>query len=543
MDILLIQPPVRDFYMTPQRTEPLGLAYVAASLDKKGRRVGILDCLTGKKESIPLPDELAYLKDYYPFDDRSPFKLYTGFYHFGMSYDEIAHEIEKSQAKVFGISSNFTPYFYESLEVAKIITRLRPGSPVIMGGCHVSCDPEGVMRHPEVDYIIIGEGEERLFRLLACLEQGSEPDNIDGVGFRNNGRIVIRPIRKMINDLDSIPLPARRMYSGREKNGSPRMLITSRGCPHACEYCSTRKVMGARFRERSARSVIQEMKECAEAYGSRSFDFEDDNFTFDRARARELLQGIIDVFGEDTLRLSAMNGISFAALDSELLSLMKRAGFTAVNLSFVSTDEATRNRMKRPLPAESFDKIVTEAAALGLRVVAYGIFGMPGQTVHEMVDTVVHLMGLPVLLGPSFYYPSPGTPLFDLCREKGYLPPHQRQWRSSAFPIETEDFTRTELVTIFRITRLVNYMKLLITEKKIPSGTTVEEIAGMLESQYENKGDLSACPQRLLHLFFRDRMLFKHTGKRKSIKGIEPVAFSPEVVDYFLQNAWARYVY
>ncbi|MCJ7664999.1 MAG: cobalamin B12-binding domain-containing protein, partial [Desulfobacterales bacterium] len=121
MKILLIQPPVRDFYKTSMRTQPIGLAYLAASLRAHGHSVEILDCRTARKRPIPLPAELAYLQAYYPFDDRSPFKLYSGYYHFGMGWDEIGKRVEASQADVFGISSSFTPYHGEALEIAGII--------------------------------------------------------------------------------------------------------------------------------------------------------------------------------------------------------------------------------------------------------------------------------------------------------------------------------------------------------------------------------------------------------------------------------------
>jgi hypothetical protein len=121
MKVLLIQPPIRDFYQTSIRTQPIGLAYLAASLRTHGYEVEILDCQTERKGSIPIPPELSYLRDFYPFNDRSPFKLYSGFYHFGMGWDEIRRKIETSKADVFGISSSFTPYHEEALEIARII--------------------------------------------------------------------------------------------------------------------------------------------------------------------------------------------------------------------------------------------------------------------------------------------------------------------------------------------------------------------------------------------------------------------------------------
>ena len=111
------------------------------------------------------------------------------------------------------------------------------------------------------------------------------------------------------------------------KRNRSTMLITSRGCPHQCAYCSAHLVMGNSFRTRSPEAILEEMKDCRERYGIRVFDIEDDNFTFDQERAKRLLNLIIETFGEGSLELSAMNGVSFASLDKELLEIMKKAGF------------------------------------------------------------------------------------------------------------------------------------------------------------------------------------------------------------------------
>ena len=100
------------------------------------------------------------------------------------------------------------------------------------------------------------------------------------------------------------------------------------------------------------------MVECQKKYGTRVFDIEDDNFTFDRERAKRLMSLIIETFGERNIELTAMNGVSFASLDGELLHLMKRAGFDTVNLSFVSTDLTTKERMGRPKAEKSFGEVI-----------------------------------------------------------------------------------------------------------------------------------------------------------------------------------------
>ncbi len=548
MKILLIQPPVRDFYQTSIRTQPIGLAYLAASLKRNGHELEILDCQTEKKKSIPLPSELSYLKDFYPFNDRSPFKLYSGFYHFGMDWHDIRKKVGASNADVFGISSSFTPYHGEALEIARIIKERDKRNIVVMGGAHASCDPEGVLRSPSVDYVVLGEGEVRFALLLEQIERGKPGSikKIDGIGYRKDGEIRINTLQNFIRDLDSLPHPARALldldrYRMRKKRST--MIITSRGCPHRCAYCSAHLVMGTSFRTRSPEAILEEMMTCQEQYGIENFDIEDDNFTFDQERAKRLMSLMIETFGERKMEFSAMNGISFASLDGELLRLMKTAGFHTINLSYVSTDPSTKERMGRPKPSTEFDRIVERAAQIGLHVIAYAILGMPGQAVEEMADTLIYLMGEKVLIGPSIYYPTPGTPLFERCSKEGILPPHPVQWRSSAFPIETKGFNRLDLLTLFRLARVINFIKGEMDEKELEEGMTWKELFKILKEKRRSDpkvdGDTMTWVDLVL-LLDSERSFF---SLRKDSGGrilAEKEKSSKKVLDYFLEKAWGR---
>jgi radical SAM superfamily enzyme YgiQ (UPF0313 family) len=548
MKILLIQPPVRDFYQTSIRTQPIGLAYLAASLKNNGHEVEILDCQTETKKSIPIPAELSYLKDFYPFNDQSPFKLYSGYYHFGMDWAEIRKKVEDSRADVFGISSSFTPYHGEALEICRIIKEWDRRKIVVMGGAHVSCDPERVLRSPSVDYVILGEGEAR-FPLLLEQIGGGKPENIekiDGVGYRKNGETRINLLQNFIQDLDSLPHPARELldldrYRMRKKRST--MIITSRGCPHGCAYCSAHLVMGTSFRTQTPEAILREMMMCQKQYGIEVFDIEDDNFTFDQERAKQLMNLIIKAFGERKIELSAMNGISFASLDGKLLKLMERAGFHTINLSYVSTDPVTKERMRRPKPTTGFDRILEEAEQIGLHVIAYAILGMPGQTVEEMVDTLIYLMGKKILIGPSIYYPTPGTPLFERCKKEGILPPHSAQWRSSAFPIETKEFSRVDLLTLFRLARVINFIKGKMDEKELEEGMTWRELFQVLKEKRKIKGNVEIEEEAItwvdLLLLLDSERSFSGLRKESGRKiFVEKEKSSQKVLDYFFEKAW-----
>lgn len=542
MKILLLQPPLEDFYQTSIRTQPIGLAYLASSLLSYGHEVEILDCQTEKKKSIPIPSELSYLKDFYPFDDRSPFKLYTGFYHFGMGWDEIRKRIEKSNADVFGISSSFTPYHGEALQIARLIKEWDSKKIVVMGGSHVSCDPEGVLKSPFVDYVILGEGEYRLASLVDCLrrERREEVDRIDGVGYRRDGKIRVNPLQSFITNLDSLPYPAKDLldldrYRINKKRST--MILTSRGCPYRCTYCSAYLAMGSSFRARSPEDILREMVQCHERYGIEVFDIEDDNFTFDLKRAKKLLELVIGSFGERRLELSAMNGISIASIDRELLSLMKRAGFRTLNLSFVSTDLLTKERVGRPQPIMDFDDILKETEKVGLNAIAYAIFGIPGQRLEEMIHTLTYLMGKRVLIGPSIYYPTPGTFLFERCVREGRLPPHSTQWRSSALPIETDAFNRLDMVTLLRLTRVINFIKAEMDQGKLAEGITLKDLLRTLKDKAKHAHQIWAD---LLLMIFEENSFFSLRRNPKGGFSIQKEATSKRVLDCFFETAWEK---
>jgi radical SAM superfamily enzyme YgiQ (UPF0313 family) len=315
--------------------------------------------------------------------------------------------------------------------------------------------------------------------------------------------------------------------------------------------------MGASFRIRSPDNILEEMIECWKEYNIWGFDIEDDNFTFDQERAKQLMNLIIETFGEGNLELSAMNGISFASLDEELLSLMKKAGFRTINLSFVSADPFTKRRMGRPKEVTCFDEILEGAEQVSLQVIAYAILGMLGQTVEEMVDTLIYLMGKKVLIGPSIYYPTPGTPLYKRCRREGVLPLHPSQWRSSALPIETKDFNRLDIVTLFRLARTINFVKGKMDEGELEEGIILEELFQVLKEKKEVKAEIedkvkvedevkfyALCNKDnaitwidLLLSLFKERSFFsfrKDFGGRTSILKVES---SKKVLDCFFERA------
>ncbi len=481
MKVLLIQPPVEDFYQTTIRTLPVGLLYLAASLKQSGIEVEILDCqATGKKQTIEMPPEFAYLKHYYRSGNLSPFKLFSHYRHYGLPWEEIRERIRSANADVIGVSSLFTPFYREAFRVAKIAKELDASRPVIMGGAHVNACPQQVLANPNVDFILLGEGERTLPQLISAFDAGKSFDSICGVGYKTNGKLHLPEHGDLIDDIETLPLPARELIDpARYTLGGKRltMLVTSRGCPYHCTFCSIFLTAGREFRTRSIQSIIDEMKICREKFGTEIFDIEDDNFSFDQRRAAKILAAIREEFGEGQIELLAMNGISAANINEPLVDEMKRTGFRALNLALVTSDKQQQRATKRPGSTSHFDRVVQKAAEAGLEMVNYVILGLPDSTIEEMLDSIIHLMQRPVLIGPSVFYATPGTESYRQCLERGLLPSAELALqRSTCFPVETNNFSRRDLVTLFQLTRFLNFIKSRLDGQTTDGELALEEL-------------------------------------------------------------------
>jgi radical SAM superfamily enzyme YgiQ (UPF0313 family) len=476
MKILLIQPPVEDFYQTSLRTLPVGLLYLAASLRCAGIDVEILDCqATMHKHVLPVPPEFTYLKRYYQPGNLSPFKLFSHYRHYGLPWEEIRERIWQAQADVIGISALFTPFYREALHVAALAKAVDPTCPVIMGGAHVNACPAQVLADPHVDFVVLGEGERTLPELVSALgdNRSAAISSICGVGYKTRGTLVVPEHGDLIEDIDALPLPARDLIDPtRYTLGGKRltMLLTSRGCPYHCTFCSIFLTAGRQFRTRSINGIINEMRLCREHFGTEIFDIEDDNFSFDQKRAAAILGAIREEFGAAGIELLAMNGISAANLSESLVQEMQHAGFRALNLALVTSDKQRQRATKRPGSTPHFDRVVQKGAEVSIEMVNYLILGLPDSSIEEMLSSIIHLMERPVLIGPSVFYATPGTESYRQCLERGLLPsPELALQRSTCFPVETPHFTRLDLVTLFRLCRVLNFVKARLDAQ--PGGT------------------------------------------------------------------------
>ncbi len=461
-DILLIQPPIRDFYLTAKRTIPYGLACIAASLQKNCFSVEIFDGLaTTKSHIIELPEEMEYLREYYHQPDISPFSLFYHYRHYGYSFQHIGSVAKKSGAFLVGISSLFTPYADEALKTADVVKTYHPQCKVVLGGHHPTSLPEKVLKNKSVDFVIRGEGEVSMSLLASAIKNNMSFEEIPGIAFRKSDGTLHTNPPAVMKSLDYYPKPAMELIKHRYYKRAGQggwMMMAGRGCPMKCTYCSVSANSYVPYRRRSSTSVLEEIEAAVDGYGAGFIDFEDENLSFNKKWFLEILLGIKDRFKNKKLELRAMNGLFPNALDEPTIKAMKDAGFTTLNLSLCSISPSHLKRFNRPDTQRAFEKVLALASKYGLETVSYIIVGGPHQNPHDSVKDLLYLAKQKTLVGVSVFYPSPGSNDYNTCHNLGLLPDHLSLTRSTAIPV-AHTTSRIETLTLLRIGRIINFIK------------------------------------------------------------------------------------
>lgn len=451
-DILLLQPSIEDFYETRIRSEPLGLEYLAAACESRGYSVFILDAWSlGGKRVKPPPASVQRAASFFLSGDLSPFRLFGPYSRFGLSDEEIVAEIQTRSPRLIGVSLSLTPYAPLALELVEKVKRALPGIPVVAGGHHASVLPNHVLKSGVVDFVVQGEGEHAFTELVQEILHGGASRPRRG----SDSQI----LSSLPPDVENLPLPARHLTERKRYRLAGKrmgMILASRGCPNQCSFCAVHRVMGRRFRFRVLESILEEMRRCLEEHKIEAFDFEDDNLTADGHRFLDLLNGIVRTFGSGKLLLTAMNGLAYFHMDPSMLPLMKRAGFTHLNLSV--GDFSLRGG--RPHDPSRLEGIVEGAEREILKTTVYFILGMPGCRLDDIGQIIRFLASLPAFLGPSVFYPVPGTEIFDECAQHPDFDPEAYEtFRSSSVPLETSGFSRGDLYTALALCRAINFVK------------------------------------------------------------------------------------
>lgn len=415
MRVMLIQPPFTIFKTEAKVCHPpLGLAYLAAAL-KGNHDVSILDALAeGYSEEEAVDKE---------------FKRY------GLSFENIKKRIERFSPHVVGVSCLFSAQAQNVRRICELTKEVNEKIVTVIGGAHPSTLPEEMLEDSNVNFVVIGEGEETLRSLLSSLEDKKDIRDygLEGIGFKCDGSIKIDRKDKYSTDLDSLPFPHWEAFPlekyfeiAAPHGGSARgvtflPIITSRGCPFECIFCSVHNLWGRNYRKRSAENVLSELDYLVNKLGIKEVLFEDDNLTLDKGRAKGIFEGIIDK-GLNVI-WSVPNGVAVQTLDEGMLKLMKRSGCRSISLGVESGDEyVLKNIIKKPIRLEMVKPIVSSAKKLGLETAIFFVVGLPGETKGQLKNTFRLAENLDVD-NVNFFFatPLPGTRLLEECKEKGMI--------------------------------------------------------------------------------------------------------------------------
>nr|WP_321396794.1 radical SAM protein [uncultured Desulfobacter sp.] len=514
-DVVLIAPPIREFYLTQKRTIPYGLACIAKQLEQAEISCTIIDALArNKSKIIEYPEGFDHLIPHFGRTDVTLFSLFHHFRHFGYSFEHIANLVRREKPFLVGISALFTPYWNQALDTAKAVKRFLPNAFIVLGGHHVTQFPKACLEHKEIDFIIQGEGEMPMVHLAQLIKKQAayampgedELKNIEGIGFRLPNNITLNPPvwADSPHGLDQNALDKIDWGFYQRNKKSAITIVASRGCPFSCSYCAVSAAGNSgRFRMREVSDVLDEIKLQARSKQIGFIDFEDENLTLKKSWVLELLAGVQEIFAGQDVELRAMNGLFPPSLDMEILTAMKASGFKTLNLSVGSFNETQLKMFKRPDVRKAHDKVLEMARDLDMDCVSYLLGAAPGQTAATTLNDLLTLAPKRTIVGLSIYYPAPGSTDYALCEAQRLLPHDFTLMRSTAFPV-VDTTSRIEAVTLLRLARILNFLKSCVDQHGVlPDALDADEIKAMENACHENM-DRGGASTLLMQMFLTD---------------------------------------
>jgi magnesium-protoporphyrin IX monomethyl ester (oxidative) cyclase len=439
----------------PSVFQPLEIAYVAALLEKE-HAVEIIDVPNEGWKNLELIDGTKYRQ--------------------GLSNKDIANRIKQRSPDLVGITIPFSGWWKPAYEVASIAKRIDKNIVTVLSGLHPSARTADCLGHENIDFAVIGEPELTMLELAAVLEHGKAADlkKVKGIAFVRKGKIVATPSRPFIQDLDSLPFPARHLlpmdvYFAAVKENPLRgeirkpwvTMLTSRGCPHSCVFCSIHVIMGKKWRSRSPENVVDEIEQLIHTYHVKQVDFNDDNLTLNKKRM-EAICGLIVERGLD-IEWYTPNGVRADTLDENLLTKMKASGCKKLRIAPESGVQRVVNKIiKKNLNLKEVEKAVVLSKKVGIKVGCFFVIGLIGETKEDIVATINYAYKLRNLGADSFIFsiatPLYGTELYEQAERGGFLRNcFSDEALSTAEPlIETPEFTADELRELCARANLVN---------------------------------------------------------------------------------------
>ncbi|MGB2800565.1 MAG: radical SAM protein [Dehalococcoidia bacterium] len=383
MRVLLLSTP---YPLEEHVAPPLSLAYLAGTLEKEGFEVQILDFLVSRYRPAKLRQ---ILEEYRP-------------HLVGATCVTLTYNIA---ARMLKVCKDFDP---------SIVT--------VIGGPHASFTVERtLLRAPWIDVVVIGEGDRTMAELAKAVEGGNDLRHVAGIAFSDRGTVVRTEPRPFIEDLNQLPLPARHLLPLAKYSalGSACTMITSRGCPYGCIFCSANGMFGRSVRFRDPGLVVDEIEMLDRDFDFIQINIVDDTFTVNRNHARQVCEEMLR-------RKLDITWSAYARVDTitkDIADLIKRAGCKWVVFGVESADEGILKTIKKGITPEKVRAGVKIASDAGLNVFNSFIFGLPGETPDTARKSLDFAEELALNYGAGYGFhvlaPMPGTPLYDRAKDYG----------------------------------------------------------------------------------------------------------------------------
>lgn len=429
-------------------TPPLGISYLGAYLEQQGYDVKLIDAIAdGYDQELIIED---------------------GVIQYGMSDQKIEWAVRDFQPDVVGISCIFSSLAKTVIRLAKIAKNINPTIITIVGGAHPTIRAGEMLTSSYIDFVVHGEGEVTLANLLQAINECGNGSKVDGVSYKDsNGKNHNNPAISHILDLDVLPFPARHLLPMKKYSEISRphghllktpfaSMITSRGCPANCSFCSVRNIWGNSYRVRSPENVLNEIETLISSYGIKEIHFEDDNLTANKKRAIRIFKGIVE--RNFDIVWNTPNGVAVWNLDEELLDNMKQSGCYSISLAIESGDQDVLTHLiNKPLKLNRVRRIVSSVKSRGIHVTGFFVIGFPGETLDQMRRTIEYSLSLNLdNLAVMIATPYPGTKLYNIVSQNKFFSVDEseldyikvRHSKGAKGVIKTPDFTPEDVAEL-----------------------------------------------------------------------------------------------
>jgi magnesium-protoporphyrin IX monomethyl ester (oxidative) cyclase len=460
--VLLIQPPAfcNNMRNDMNPNAPLGIAYIGAVLEQAGYDVKILD---------------AFIEGWEVDTRVSEEKLLVG-----LPYERIKEIIASENPDVVGVTSMFTSQRKNVHRIAEVVKQVDRDIVVIIGGAHPTSAPESVLEDPNVDVIVLGEGDNTIVPLLCCIESNGNLAELDGIGFHGiSGCPVVIDKTTQIENLDTIPFPARHLlpmekyfaagirHGGYSRGKRAVSMISSRGCQYRCNFCTAFKVFTRRPRMRSIKNVLAEIDELVNKYGVDEIFFEDDQLIAKQRRAGDLFDAMAAKY---KLVWDTPNGVSPWLLDDEIIGKMKAAGCYRINLAIESGNQYVLDKIiNKPVKLDRLPELVRTIRKYDIEVGTFLVVGNIGaggiETIQQIKESFTFCRKLGLFPHASLLTAYPGSEVLDIAQKNNYLVPGF-DWDNLIIQksqLITPEWTPEQLIELVAQERLKTRWWLLVT--------------------------------------------------------------------------------